>query len=77
MNKLSRLIATCALVFSLSAVALADGGITQGPGLTAPPPGDGIAQTPGFNGDTTTDNSSLEAIDWTILIDWLAQSVAS
>ena len=36
MSKLARLFATSVLIVSLSAVALADGGETQGPNLASP-----------------------------------------
>ena len=38
MTKLKRFCATCLLVVSISAVALADGGNTQGPEFAPPPP---------------------------------------
>ena len=65
-------------MLALSVVALADGGITQGPGFTAPPPPEGgITQGPGFDSENPPDNSSIEAIDWATLVDWLAQSIVS
>ena len=38
MTKVIRFLATCLLVVSLAAVALAEGGETQGPGLAPPQP---------------------------------------
>jgi hypothetical protein len=79
MTKVIRFFATCILVVSLAAVALADGGETQGPGLAPPQP-----PTTECTADCTSNEAScpvpelsVEASDVAnLLVTWLVNSLA-
>ena len=57
MTKLNRFFASCLLIASISAVAIADGGSTQGPSIySEPPPATGSS-------DASTEDASSPALD--------------
>lgn len=66
MTKLTRFFAISLLVLSMSAVTLADGGETQGPGSPAPPPGE--TQGPGAPSCSTGILSDAVLSDTDIII---------
>ena len=71
MKKLTSLFATCILVLSLSVIALAEGGVTHGPGLaTYSPP----VPTPSL-GTRTDDQYYAAASEIALLMVWLEQSI--
>ena len=72
MTKLTRFFATCLLVVSLFGAALADGGQTQGPGSTSPPPSTeclGSVQpvTPVVQQDSLADLAAVITVSLTLL----------
>ena len=74
MKKLSSFVATCILLLSLTAVAFADGGITQTPGSKddpPPPPGGGAPSA----SETAPDQFALAASELAWLATWLEQSI--
>ena len=78
MRKPTTFVAACILMLSLSGVALADGGITQAPGFTAPPPPDGSTSsmmTGTTNSETAEGQSDGLASELTPLVTWLAESI--
>jgi hypothetical protein len=78
MKTLTRFFATCLLVVSMSAVALADGGVTQGPGLAAPPPPPVDCPTGCSEAENaiSTQNSAVDTmIEAAELVTWLAESI--
>lgn len=83
MTKLTRLFATCLLVVSISAVALADGegGLLQGPPAPVPPPSasQSTEYTPGSASPSASEpvqDSSLDiASAEDILMNWLVFSI--
>ena len=69
MKKLTSLFATCILVLSLSGTALADGGITQGPGMPSPAPG-------GTGAAANAEAQSHDVLsEWTLFVTWFEQSI--
>lgn len=77
MSKLARFFATSMLVVSLSTVALADGGETQGPNLASPAPHPGSsAGSPGTMALSPVQDSSIEiATEVTLLVALLTQTI--
>lgn len=78
MTKLTRFFATCILVVSISAVAWADGGTTQGPNIAAPPPPVEECATVCPENVTFTPQqpSSVETLTLAdMFIIWLAESI--
>ncbi len=82
MKQLRNLVFVCTVIIAVSGIALADGGVTQGPGLAQPTPD--CAET-GCQSDnstaTTSDYSTATAPDSfdssalaDILINWLEMS---
>lgn len=73
MLKVTRSVASGVLALALSGVALADGGITHGPGFQSPPP------TPATKTDSAAENTGVQysavASELTWLIVWLEQSI--
>ncbi len=74
MKKLTRFFATCLLVVSMSAVALADGGITQGPGLASPSPPDCPTGGSEAENAASTQNLSIDIMLEAAFATWLAGS---
>jgi len=77
MSKLARFVATSVLVVSLSAVALADGGETQGPNLALPAPHtEGNAGAPGTMALSPAQESPIEiATEVTLLVALLTNAI--
>lgn len=76
MKNLTRFFATCLLVVSMSAVALADGGITQTPGLAPPAPPDCTTGCSEAENATSTQNLSVDTmIEAAKFVTWLAESI--
>jgi len=79
MNKLKTFVASGILVLCMSIVALADGGITQVPGFTNPPPPPNVASCPAANDNNCSEPSNSQAntfaTDLTSLVAWLAGSI--
>jgi hypothetical protein len=78
MSKLTRFLGTCLLIASISTVAFADGGSTQGPPAPPPPPpGQCVADSTGQDASTQpTQESSVDvatAVD--MLANWLALAI--
>lgn len=63
MSKLNRFFASCLLIVSLSAVALADGGETQGPSIYSDPPAVPAGQNPGSTGNSSTISDALKTAE--------------
>ena len=77
MKKLTRFFATCLLVVSLSVVALADGGATQGPGLAAPPPTNCTTGCSEAENATSTQNLAAHTMtEAANFLTWLAESIS-
>jgi len=77
MKKLSGFFATCLLVVSMSAAALADGGVTQGPGL-APPPPPPVCTTDCSEAENAISTQSLSVdtmIEVEKFVTWLTESI--
>ena len=84
MKQLRNLIFVCTLIIAVSGIALADGGITQGPGLAQPTPPD-CTETgcqSGVSTATSSDDSTATAPDSfdssalaVVLIDWLEKTI--
>jgi hypothetical protein len=77
MTKVIRFLATCLLVVSLTAVALADGGETQGPGLAPPQPPTTECTTDCTDNETPcpVPEPSVDVSDVVdVLVTWLVQS---
>jgi hypothetical protein len=77
MSKLARFVATSVLVVSLSAVALADGGETQGPNLALPAPHiESNAGAPGTMALSPAQASPIEiATEVTLLVALLTNAI--
>lgn len=81
MKTVTQFVATCLLVVSMSAVALADGGATQGPGLAAPlPPPDCTTACSEAEEAACTENlaASTQNLAVETMMDfviWLAESI--
>ncbi len=78
MSKLTRFFGTCLLVASISAVAFADGSITQGPPAPPPPPpGQCVADSTEMDASTQPAQESwvhvVTAVD--MLANWLALAI--
>ena len=67
MSKLTRFFAISLLVFSMSAVAFADGGEMQGPGSPEPPP-PGETQGPGAPTSSMTTSGDNLSSDYDIIV---------
>jgi hypothetical protein len=65
MSKFTRFFAISLLVFSMSAVALADGGETQGPGSPAP----GETQGPGAPASSSATSTDAFSSDFDVIIE--------
>jgi len=77
MTKVIRFFATCLLVVSLAAVALADGGETHGPGLAPPEPPttECTANCTGNEASCLAPGPSVDLSDVAnVLVTWLVQS---
>ena len=77
MKKLTTFVGCCILVLSLSAAALADGGIAQTPGKDDPPPPPSNCTTSGDPGSETSTDTDVTCLlaDLTSLAAWLARSI--
>lgn len=79
MTKLTRFLANCLLVVSLSTVALADGGDTQGPpkALAQPPSAECITGGSGTEPSPAPQNSSIDIVTevTAMLVTWLADAI--
>ena len=77
MSKLARFFATSVLLVSLSAVALADGGETQGPNLAPPAPHTESSEgLPGTLASSPAQASSIEiATEVTLLVALLTNAI--
>ena len=76
MSKIARLFATGVLVVSLSAVALADGGDTQGSNLVSPAPLTSNAGSSGTIALSPAQDSSIEiATEVTLLVALLTRAI--
>ena len=76
MTKVSRFLGTCLLIGSMATAAWADGGETQGGGLTPtdPPPTESMID--GTSTLTSVQDSSANSTEVvTVLITWLVDSV--
>ncbi len=76
MSKLTRFFGTCLLIASISAVAFADGGDTQGPPAPAPPPRLCVADSTDVDASTQPAPDSVDfapAVD--MLANWLALAI--
>jgi hypothetical protein len=64
MSKTTRFLATCLLVTSMSAVAFAEGGDTQGPPHASPPPAsaESTARESGYESLATAPDSSIDVV---------------
>jgi hypothetical protein len=78
MTKLTRLFGVCVLVVSLSAVALAEGSVTQGPPAPVPPP-PAECVNEGTDTLTSTSQSQDPSVDFgnaaQTLASWLIASI--
>ena len=77
MKQLKNLVFICTLIVALSGVAFADGGVTQGPGIAAPPPPD-RTETAGQAEESTaiaadSYDSSLFVVD--VLANWFEKAI--
>ncbi len=76
MTKLTRFFATCLLVVSMSAAALADGGATQGPPAAVPTPSEecttGCSEA---ENATSAQNSSVDTMTEAMFVIWLAEAI--
>jgi hypothetical protein len=76
MTKLTRFFATCVLVVSISAVAWADGGSTQGPNIVPPSPPVEECTTSCTNSLTSPQPSSADTLTMAdMFLIWLAESI--
>jgi hypothetical protein len=77
MSKLTRFFGTCLLIASISSVAFADGGDTQGPPAPPPPPRQCVVDSTDLDASThLAQESSVDvatAVD--LLANWLALAI--
>jgi len=77
MKQLKNFVFICTLIVSLSGIAFAEGGVTQGPGIAPPPPPD-CTETVGQAGESTANatdsyNSSMFVAD--VLANWFEKAI--
>jgi len=76
MKQLKNFVFVCTLLVSLSSAALAEGGVTQGPGIAPPPPPD-CTETSCQNSESTNapDPYSNSVFLADVLANWLEKAI--
>ena len=75
MKQLKNFVFICTLIFSLSGVAFADGGVTQGPGMAPPSPPDCPETQPGESPANAPDQNDSSVILADLLANWLEKAI--